>query len=209
MSVKHKLGILFAALFAIALFAVPLTRLYLTRDNSVIDYESQEASLAAAKAEYEAAKASNDAASLAEAIENTPPITIQEKKDPVSSVTAGTSEASSSLPSGQDTGTASKPEPPPPPEIPEEQASNPESVPEYTPEQIKPNEPSVSSTAPEASKPSTPKTTTPKDGDTKTENGKNYIYIGGFGWIENHGGGGSGTVAEGMQENGNKIGQMG
>lgn len=44
----------------------------------------------------------------------------------------------------------------------------------------------------------------PQAGDT--ENGK--IYIPGFGWVENNGGGGSGTTADDMYENGNKIGNM-
>ena len=44
----------------------------------------------------------------------------------------------------------------------------------------------------------------PQAGDTK--NGQ--IYIPGFGWVQNNGGGGSGTVAEDMYENGNKIGIM-
>lgn len=44
----------------------------------------------------------------------------------------------------------------------------------------------------------------PQAGDTK--NGQ--IYVPGFGWVEDHGGGGSGTVAEDMYENGNKIGIM-
>ncbi|MCD8362361.1 MAG: hypothetical protein LUC98_05260 [Lachnospiraceae bacterium] len=39
-----------------------------------------------------------------------------------------------------------------------------------------------------------------------TENGQ--IYIPGFGWVENEGGGSSGTVAGDMYENGNKIGSM-
>lgn len=45
---------------------------------------------------------------------------------------------------------------------------------------------------------------TPKSGDKK--DGK--IYVPGFGWIEDNGGGGSGTTAEDMYENGNKIGNM-
>ena len=45
----------------------------------------------------------------------------------------------------------------------------------------------------------------PKAGDK--QNGK--IYIPGFGWIENHGGGGEGIQADDMFENGNKIGFMG
>ena len=44
----------------------------------------------------------------------------------------------------------------------------------------------------------------PQAGDTR--NGQ--IYIPGFGWVEDHGGGSSGTVAEDMYENGNKIGIM-
>ena len=45
---------------------------------------------------------------------------------------------------------------------------------------------------------------TPQAGDTSG----NQIYVPGFGWVENHGGGGSGTVAGDMYENGNKIGIM-
>ncbi|WP_097015334.1 DUF6550 family protein [Anaerocolumna aminovalerica] len=45
---------------------------------------------------------------------------------------------------------------------------------------------------------------TPKSGDKK--DGK--IYVPGFGWIEDNGGGGSGTTAMDMYENGNKIGSM-
>ncbi|MDI6877926.1 MAG: hypothetical protein QMC95_00325 [Desulfitobacteriaceae bacterium] len=45
---------------------------------------------------------------------------------------------------------------------------------------------------------------TPKSGDKK--DGK--IYVPGFGWIDDNGGGGSGTTAGDMYENGNKIGKM-
>lgn len=44
----------------------------------------------------------------------------------------------------------------------------------------------------------------PQAGDT--QNGQ--IYIPGFGWVDNEGGGGSGTTANDMYENGNKIGIM-
>ena len=44
----------------------------------------------------------------------------------------------------------------------------------------------------------------PQAGDT---NGS-QIYIPGFGWTENQGGGGSGISAGDMYENGNKIGVM-
>lgn len=50
-----------------------------------------------------------------------------------------------------------------------------------------------------------PQPNEPQAGDT--ENGK--IYIPGFGWVEDHGGGSSGIVADDMYENGNKIGIMG
>lgn len=36
----------------------------------------------------------------------------------------------------------------------------------------------------------------------------NQIYVPGFGWVENHGGSGSGMTALDMYENGNKIGSM-
>lgn len=45
---------------------------------------------------------------------------------------------------------------------------------------------------------------TPKSGDKK--DGK--IYVPGFGWVTDNGGGGSGTTAGDMYENGNKIGNM-
>ena len=45
---------------------------------------------------------------------------------------------------------------------------------------------------------------TPKIGDTKD----GMIYIEGFGWVVDNGGGGSGTVADDMYENGNKVGIM-
>ena len=45
---------------------------------------------------------------------------------------------------------------------------------------------------------------TPSHGDTKD----GMIYIDGFGWISNEGGGGSGSTAEDMYENGNKVGIM-
>lgn len=45
---------------------------------------------------------------------------------------------------------------------------------------------------------------TPKTGDTKY----GMIYIEGFGWVVDNSGGGSGTVADDMYENGNKVGIM-
>lgn len=46
---------------------------------------------------------------------------------------------------------------------------------------------------------------TPRHGDTKD----GMIYINGFGWVSNDGGGGIGEPASDMYENGNKIGSFG
>lgn len=56
-------------------------------------------------------------------------------------------------------------------------------------------------TKPESSTPSS----TPKAGD---KNEKGQVWFPGFGWVDDEGGGASGTKAEDMYENGNKIGIM-
>lgn len=61
----------------------------------------------------------------------------------------------------------------------------------YTPEQVQLNKPTASNT--------------PKHGDTK----EGIIYITGFGWVKDEGGGGRGEDASDMYENGNKIGYFG
>lgn len=66
-----------------------------------------------------------------------------------------------------------------------------EPVPEEHEEGTRPEEPVV----PEG---------TPQAGDTSG----GQIYIPGFGWVENQGGGASGSTAGDMYENGNKIGSM-
>lgn len=48
------------------------------------------------------------------------------------------------------------------------------------------------------------KSTEPQGGDTKD----GQIYLPGFGWVKDEGGGGEGITAEDMYENGNKIGEM-
>lgn len=50
----------------------------------------------------------------------------------------------------------------------------------------------------------TPENDAPSHGDTKD----GMIYIDGFGWVPNEGGGGSGSTADDMYENGNKVGIM-
>ena len=49
------------------------------------------------------------------------------------------------------------------------------------------------------------KPSTPKAGD---KNSKGQVYFPGFGWVNDEGGGTSGTTASDMYENGNKIGNM-
>lgn len=85
--------------------------------------------------------------------------------------------------------------PPSPPEITDEAVlTNPDVAPEYTPEQT-----TVADTSDEQP------ADTPKHGEKK--DGK--IYINGFGWITDNGGGGKAEYADDMYENGNKIGYFG
>ncbi|MGN1120414.1 MAG: DUF6550 family protein [Oscillospiraceae bacterium] len=86
------------------------------------------------------------------------------------------------------------PEPEPPvPVITEEAAlTNPDQPPEYEPAQTAP----AATTAPN---------NTPQHGDK--QNG--MIYINGFGWVADEGGGGVCEYADNMYENGNKIGYFG
>ena len=67
--------------------------------------------------------------------------------------------------------------------------------PTYTPEQPKPKPPTAT----------TKTSNTPRHGDTKD----GMIYITGFGWVKDKGGGGRGEDASDMYENGNKIGYFG
>ena len=84
---------------------------------------------------------------------------------------------------------------PPPPEITDEAVlTNPDVTPEYTPEQT-----TVADTSDEQP------ADTPKHGEKK--DGK--IYINGFGWVIDNGGGGQAEYADDMFENGNKIGYFG
>ena len=86
--------------------------------------------------------------------------------------------------------------PPDPPKIDDEaMLTNPNTEPAYTPEQLQPTTQTSTET----------NSSTPKHGDTK--NG--MIYINGFGWVKDEGGGGRGETASDMFENGNKIGSFG
>ena len=83
-------------------------------------------------------------------------------------------------------------------------------------EEEKPEEPPALKENADITKPSKPPTyeepkapapvkDTPSHGATKD----GMIYIDGFGWIPNKGGGGSGSTADDMYDNGNKVGAMG
>lgn len=111
-------------------------------------------------------------------IEKEPEVRIGEKKQEIQSAPMKTEEE----------------KPSDPPELKENtNVENPDKEPVYKEEA--PKEPEKKSEAP---------STAPKDGDRKD----GMIYIEGFGWIVDEGGGGSGIVAEDMYENGNKIGIM-
>jgi hypothetical protein len=62
--------------------------------------------------------------------------------------------------------------------------------------------------APQAGAPLVPQSSDPVPGSVKYENGKEYGWLPGFGWVE-YSGPNIVTYAEDMYENGNKIGIMG
>lgn len=85
-------------------------------------------------------------------------------------------------------------EPPAPPQIEDrEMLTNPDKEPTYDPEQVE--------VKPQTEAPSD----TPKHGDKKD----GMIYINGFGWVVDEGGGGVGYTDNEMYQNGNKIGYFG
>lgn len=90
---------------------------------------------------------------------------------------------------------ATKPEAPPPPEIDDKDSlTNPSEPPKYDSEQVE-IKPQITE----------PTSDTPNHGDKKD----GMIYINGFGWIPDEGGGSKSEYAGGMYENGNKIGYFG
>lgn len=103
-------------------------------------------------------------------------------------------EIEQNFPEPEKTESAPQNEPPAPPQIEdEEMLTNPDKEPTYEPEQteVKPQ-------------PETP-SDTPKHGDRKD----GMIYINGFGWVKDEGGGGIGYTDTEMYQNGNKIGYFG
>ena len=90
---------------------------------------------------------------------------------------------------------ATKPSAPPPPKIDDKAAlENPEQPPQYENEQVE-VKPQITE----------PPSDAPQHGDKKD----GMIYINGFGWVSDEGGGSKSEYAGGMYENGNKVGFFG
>ena len=103
-------------------------------------------------------------------------------------------EINQDCPEPEKTESAPQIEPPEPPKIEDdEMLTNPDKEPIYEPEQTEVKQ-----------QPETP-SDTPKHGDTKD----GMIYINGFGWVVDEGGGGRSEYDSEMYENGNKIGYFG
>lgn len=103
-------------------------------------------------------------------------------------------EINQDFPEPEKTGSASQNEPPEPPKIEdEEMLTNPDKEPTYKPEQVEVK----------------PQTETPSDTPNHGDRKDGMIYINGFGWVVDEGGGGVCEPAPDMYENGNKIGYFG
>ena len=127
-------------------------------------------------------------------ISDSAPAESNPEKEVADFINDGGIEINQDFPEPEKTESAPQNEPPEPPKIEdEEMLTNPDKEPIYEPDQtgVKPQ-------------PETP-SDTPKHGDTKD----GMIYINGFGWVVDHGGGGIGEPAPDMYENGNKIGYFG
>lgn len=126
--------------------------------------------------------------------DNSTPIKSDPEKEAANFIEDGGIEINQNFPESEKTESAPQNEPPEPPKIEdEEMLTNPDKEPTYEPEQteVKPQ-------------PETP-SDTPKHGDKKDD----MIYINGFGWIKDEGGGGIGYTDNEMYQNGNKIGYFG
>ena len=125
--------------------------------------------------------------------DNTPAESDHEK-EATNFIEGGGIEIDQSFPEPDKTGSASQNTPPEPPKIEDEEIlTNPDKEPTYEPEQVE--------VKPQPEVPSD----TPKHGDKKD----GMIYINGFGWVVDEGGGGVGYTDNEMYQNGNKIGYFG
>ena len=126
--------------------------------------------------------------------DNSTPIESDPEKEASDFIDNGGIEINQDFSEPENTESAPQNEPHEPPKIEdEEMLTNPDKEPTYEPEQTEVK-----------SQQETP-SDTPKHGDTKD----GMIYIDGFGWVVDEGGGGRGEPAPDMYENGNKIGYFG
>lgn len=126
-------------------------------------------------------------------ISDTPPAESDPEKEATDFIEDGGIEIEQNFPESEKTESAPQNEPPEPPKIEDkDMLTNPDKEPTYESEQT------------EVKQPETP-SDTPKHGATKD----GMIYIDGFGWVVDEGGGGRGEPAPDMYENGNKIGYFG
>ena len=126
-------------------------------------------------------------------ISNTLPTESDPEKEAAEFIEEGGIEIEQNFPEPEKPESAVQSEPPAPPQIEnEEMLTNPDQEPVYEPEQT------------EVKQQETP-SDTPKHGDRKD----GMIYIDGFGWVVDEGGGGVCEPAPDMYENGNKIGYFG
>lgn len=126
--------------------------------------------------------------------DNSTPAESDPEKEAADFIEDGGIEINQDFSEPEKTESAPQNEPPAPPQIEdEEMLTNPDKEPTYEPEQteVKPQQETPADT--------------PKHGDTKD----GMIYINGFGWVVDEGGGGRGEPAPDMYENGNKIGYFG
>ena len=126
--------------------------------------------------------------------DNRTPTESDPEKEAEDFIEDGGIEINQDFPEPEKTESAPQIEPPEPPKIEDDEMfTNPDKEPTYEPEQTEVKQ-----------QPETP-SDTPKHGDKKG----GQIYINGFGWLKDEGGGGVCEPAPDMYENGNKIGYFG
>lgn len=127
-------------------------------------------------------------------ISDSAPVESDPEKEAADFIKDGGIEINQDFPEPEKTESAPQNEPPESPKIEdEEMLTNPDKEPTYEPEQT---EVKLQTETP---------SDTPKHGDKKD----GQIYINGFGWIKDEGGGGIGYTDTEMYQNGNKIGYFG
>lgn len=75
------------------------------------------------------------------------------------------------------------------------------------PQAVNPTAPARQKPQPKESAPA-PKEASPQMGDTRTVDGKKQVYFLGFGWIDDNGGGGEGTIVDGDGDINKMVGDM-